>query len=80
VKPATVGTLLFVIVFFPSNVVDLVTALRKELVEHLVGSRCARHTCYGIAHQHIELSVLRNVATYHGIDAGEKALPLGLAG
>jgi hypothetical protein len=42
---------------------DIVTALGEELVDHVVGTRCSRHTCYGITHHYIALLVPSLVTT-----------------
>jgi hypothetical protein len=69
-ETTTVGALLFVVVLFPTHVFGLVATLGQELVEHVLAARCGRHTCYGIPHHYIMLSVVTRVATRHTIALG----------
>jgi hypothetical protein len=42
-----------------------VSALGEKLVEHVVGTRCARHTWYAIPRQYFKLLVLSLIVTVH---------------
>ena len=60
-KTAAIRTLLLVVALVPTGLLDIVTALGQELINHVVSTRCGRHTCYGITHQYIGLLISSRV-------------------
>ena len=60
-KTAAIRTLLLVVALVPTGLLDIVTALGQELINHIVSTRCGRHTCYGITHQYIGLLISSRV-------------------